>query len=466
MNVLSFALRFKVLLSCFVLLAAAFVLSYCGVVNLENIIVNPVVLWGVIAVLFLSVVALLAKKRLSDVSSKTVRYEELGKLVEIGLESSEIVIEIGHIQHAVGVSSLQSQSMASAVEELVTSIRQISERTHSISHDSQLSSQTAGDGVRLSADGTKAMRLISETSGAASKEVNLLSEESDKIGEIVLQIKNIADQTNLLALNATIEAARAGEAGKGFAVVASEVKALATQTGRATEDIEKRIIGLHTRIESIVKAMQQSSVAVEEGQRVIEGVGAQLGTISTQINGVSTHMGEIAAILTQQTAAANDVAKGTGVIASLSKDNAEKIKHTLEQMDKLNGIVNGQIGTFINLGKRAIIEIAKNDHVNFKKNITDILLGRKEMRSDQLPDHHLCRFGKWYDAVKDDAVLQSDAYRSLLEPHKRVHECGIRILKMNETGRHDEAMRAMDELSAASREVVEKLDVLSKQTDA
>ena len=70
--------------------------------------------------------------------------------------------------------------------------------------------------------------------------IKSLAETAERIGSVVGLISQIAAQTNLLALNATIEAARAGAAGRGFAVVASEVKALASQTSRATEEYQAR----------------------------------------------------------------------------------------------------------------------------------------------------------------------------------------------------------------------------------
>ncbi len=159
------------------------------------------------------------------------------------------------------------QTVASATEELSASIREISEQ---ISH-------TSGQiraGVRQAA--VSSDQMLALTAAAA------------KIGDVVQIISDIASQTNLLALNATIEAARAGDAGKGFAVVATEVKALATQTAKATGDIATQI-----------KAMQE---ATKTSAQSING-------ITDTINGVNETATAIAAAVEEQGAATQEISR-------------------------------------------------------------------------------------------------------------------------------------------------------------
>ncbi len=134
--------------------------------------------------------------------------------------------------------------------------------------------------------------------------VRALAEGARRIGDIVGLINSIAGQTNLLALNATIEAARAGDAGKGFAVVASEVKSLATQTGKATEDISQQI----ARIQA----------ATEEAVESIKGIG-------TTISEISEIAVAISAAVEEQGAATQEIARGAQQAALGTRDVAANI---------------------------------------------------------------------------------------------------------------------------------------------
>ena len=103
-----------------------------------------------------------------------------------------------------------------------------------------------------------------------------LAEGAHKIGEVVQLINSIAGQTNLLALNATIEAARAGDAGKGFAVVASEVKALATQTAKATDDIGAQISSIQAATNLAVAEIGQIAQVIAEINQIGVAIAAAI----------------------------------------------------------------------------------------------------------------------------------------------------------------------------------------------
>ncbi len=102
--------------------------------------------------------------------------------------------------------------------------------------------------------------------------VSELSQSAERIGNVVGLINTIAGQTNLLALNATIEAARAGEAGKGFAVVAQEVKALASQTEKATSEIGTQIAGMQLATQDAVDAIKEITGTIRRISEIAAGM--------------------------------------------------------------------------------------------------------------------------------------------------------------------------------------------------
>ena len=382
-------------------------------------------------------------------------------IVSAGIQSSEAVIRLGHMRMAVDDTNAQMQTMASAVEELLTSVKEISANSEAAAGESRTVETAASAGVKASKAAVQSMQEIFVAVNGAAENVDELARSSAQIGEIVDQINNIAAQTNLLALNATIEAARAGEAGKGFAVVASEVKTLANQAGRAADDIAGRIADLRGRMDGIVAAMQGGAQAVSQGRESITAVGDQLEDVAERISTATAKMAEVAGILSQQEAAAGSIAEGSNTVARASEDNAAAIKQVLAEMDGMAKTLDEQIGSFAGLGGGAIVEIAKNDHVAFKRRIVDAVLERTQLRPDQLADHHNCRLGKWYDDVQDPRLRDNPSFRALIAPHERVHVIGRQILEVLSAGDRRRAIDLLDDLGGASAEVLGLLDDLA-----
>ena len=180
------------------------------------------------------------------------------------------------------------KTVAGAVHELASSIGEISGQTAKVT-------RVTDDATTLSAE--------------AERRAEGLAANTKQIGEIAGLIASIADQTNLLALNATIEAARAGEAGRGFTVVAQEVKALATQTGKATEEIDRQVTAIREASIQMVKA--------------VHDIAQTIGTIT----GITT---SIAGAIEQQSAATAQISENLERASS----GTEQVTYSVSEMPK------------------------------------------------------------------------------------------------------------------------------------
>ena len=150
-----------------------------------------------------------------------------------------------------------------------------------------------------------------------------LTESTAKIGQIVDLIGAIASQTNLLALNATIEAARAGEAGRGFAVVAGEVKSLATQTSKATEEIERHIATIQDTTRRSVEEIASAGGIVSEIAKIAE-------TVALAVDEQSAATASIAHSASSAAQNASTVADALRMVEDTIKRTEGAARHVLE----------------------------------------------------------------------------------------------------------------------------------------
>ena len=388
---------------------------------------------------------------------------DLDLTVELCINSNEASISGAKLISASVDQSSRCQGLAAASVEMVASVKTISESSTSAAAEAAAMRQIVDESVTGVRRTMATMNGIAQSVHDTSAKVADLSAASVEIGSIVGTIEAIASQTNLLALNATIEAARAGEYGKGFAVVAGEVKNLSQQTSKATEDIKTRINRLQSEMAKIVEVMSAGASAVETGSGEMKELAAKIDEAGHRTATVSVKMDEISSILSEQSAAVNEVAQGITVIADLSSSNANEVKALADTMSKTDSGILKILGHLANLSvPNKIIRLAKADHVIWKKRLVDMSVGRVALKVDELSDHKNCRLGKWYYADGEREYGDNPTFRHLEQPHAAVHQHGKEAARFFSQGQLHEALCEIAKVEAASVEVLSDLDKLRK----
>lgn len=400
---------------------------------------------------------------LKEAAAQAARQNEkrLHRTVTYSMNASDGMAASAHATGDVRDIDSQSQEMAAAIDQLNSSISQISDTANRAADTMRRCSELSDSGSRETAKTAEEMSNVDNSVRSASERVDSLVRASSQIGEIVDTISEIASQTNLLALNATIEAARAGEAGRGFAVVASEVKELSTQTAKATDDIRNRIQALQNEVSAILDAMKVSSEAVAAGRAACETATDNVRSSAQEVQHGARMTDEIAQVLNEQRAATDELSQSVAKITDRSKNAHTRMETVIDSIAATEKVIHDQF-TDLEDAKvpNYVLHRAKSDHFVWKKNLAAMLVGRKSLTASELPDHHGCRLGKWYDSASSAAFKDLPAFRSLEGPHAEVHAHGKLAVQRFQEGNITGAETAYADMESASVDVVKQLDKL------
>ncbi len=236
--------------------------------------------------------------------------------------------------------SSQTTEVAGAIEEMTRTIFENAKNTTFAAQTARESGNNANEGVKVVNETIEGMNRIEEVVSRSATTIITLGENSDKIGEIVQVINDIADQTNLLALNAAIEAARAGEQGRGFAVVADEVRKLAERTTKATKEIASMIKQIQKDTGLAVESIKVGTKEVEIGKLKAVRAGEVLKRIADGSMKVSDLITQVAASGEEQAATAEEIGKNIEAINNVTNESANGIQQIAGSAEDLNRLTN------------------------------------------------------------------------------------------------------------------------------
>lgn len=253
--------------------------------------------------------------------------EFMNNLEEIILHVRDISLQL---HHSIEQVSSGSQGLSQATQEQSASIEEISASIEEMNATIQNNTQVVKEGKEASHAITGLIDKNREIFSQLMDATREIFQDSQKIGDIVVTVNEVAFQTNLLALNASVEAARAGEHGKGFAVVAGEVRALAQRSADAAREIRTLIDGtvgrikigdefmkktassleeLMSRFEFFFKMMEEITTASMEQSQNIKELSSAIGQIDTSTQSNAATVEELAGTLDSLRADASILSK-------------------------------------------------------------------------------------------------------------------------------------------------------------
>jgi methyl-accepting chemotaxis protein len=255
--------------------------------------------------------------------------------LEVSSSANEIRATTEHLSQGSEAQAAQITGTSSAIEDMASSIQQVSENAATSAQVGEQALVNAQQGILAVQNTMEGMTRIRDQVQETAKRIKRLGESSQEIGDIVQLIGDIADRTSILALNASIQAAMAGDAGQGFAVVAEEVERLAERSTEATKQIDTLIRTIQNETNEAVAAMESTTNEVVEGSLLAEEAGQALSEIGTVSGRLQELIQSISMASQQQARGSEELAHSMVEIAEVTQQTAVGTKQAAVSINTL-----------------------------------------------------------------------------------------------------------------------------------
>jgi len=260
-------------------------------------------------------------------------------------ETKEITSAIEQIEKGVVQQAEESQNCLRQMDDLSDKINLVSESSDRIG-------QIANETTDIVQSGIQSIEALKENANdtieithTVIEEIVKLKDATKQIDKIVGAINEIAEQTNLLSLNAAIEAARAGQAGRGFGVVASEIKKLAEQSVKSANEIRKIISDINDKTTNTVNIAKKAEDVVDiQGQtlshtyEVFANISSQFDNLIDNLDRITNEIGNIAEAKSNTIDAIQSISAVSQQTAASSEEVTNTANKQLEAVEELNKI--------------------------------------------------------------------------------------------------------------------------------
>ena len=255
---------------------------------------------------------------------RDIKYKMNEALYNVNSVSGQVSMGAGSLADAAQSLAEGATEQAGAVEELQATITNITSNIEQAAEQAQESYEQARKYANEADNSRAEMKAMVDAMAR-------ISDTSNKIGNIISEIEDIASQTNLLSLNASIEAARAGEAGRGFAVVADQIRQLAEQSTKSAVDTRDLIEGSMQEIKEGNQAADSAAASIEI---VVDGIG-KIAESSRSISEISKDQANAMDQAEQGVNQISEVVQSNSATAEESSATSQELSAQAISLDEL-----------------------------------------------------------------------------------------------------------------------------------